>query len=290
MRLATRTVLITGAAQGIGKALALGFHHAGANLVLIDVAERELAELTAQIAVEGGQALGMNADVSDAAAIQELRRAAHRRFGGIDAVINNAAIGPERNSPTYFTDKPKFWTTADDLWLACLRVNVFGPQLVAKTFTEDMINRRLGRIINVTTSLDTMYRPGIGAYGPCKAAVEANSRIMAQDVEGTGVTVNVLVPGGPVNTRMVPAECGMSAADLIQPETMLAPLLWLCTHEADMVNGMRIIARKWRPNLPIDKRLEEAGAPIAWPQLGAQSAHPTVVSPRSNAHSGDDRS
>jgi NAD(P)-dependent dehydrogenase (short-subunit alcohol dehydrogenase family) len=99
---------------------------------------------------------------------------------------------------------------------------------------------------------------------------------MAQDLEGTGVTANVLVPGGPVATGMVPADCGLSTADLIQPEEMRAPLLWLCTDEANGINGLRLIARKWRNDRPIDACLREATAPVAWPQLGAQSVFPTT--------------
>ena len=99
---------------------------------------------------------------------------------------------------------------------------------------------------------------------------------MAQDLAGTGVTANILVPGGPVNTRMVPVESGLPQADLIQSEQMQAPLLWLCSDEANSFNGMRIVAQKWNGESPIADRLRDATAPAAWPQLGAQSAFPTA--------------
>ncbi len=272
-----RTVLITGAACGIGRSLAIGLCEAGANLVLVDVAKDALREVAAEIERLGGRVHSSVTDISDAAAVEALREEAEDRFGGVDVLVNNAAIGPERNSPRYLIDKPKFWTTADELWLAMLRVNVFGAQLMSRVFVHGMLERKWGRIINITTSLDTMYRPGIGAYGPCKAALEAASRIMAQDLEGTGATANVLVPGGPVNTRMVPTECGLSQAELIQPEQMRDPLLWLCTDEANGINGVRIIAQKWRSDQPIEARLRDATAPVAWPQLGTQSVFPTTV-------------
>ena len=272
-----RTVLITGAACGIGRSLAIGLCEAGANLVLVDVAKDALREVAAEIERLGGRVHSSVTDISDAAAVEAMREEAEDRFGGVDVLVNNAAIGPERNSPRYLIDKPKFWTTADELWLAMLRVNVFGAQLMSRVFVHGMLERKWGRIINITTSLDTMYRPGIGAYGPCKAALEAASRIMAQDLEGTGATANVLVPGGPVNTRMVPTECGLSQAELIQPEPMRDPLLWLCTDEANGINGVRIIAQKWRSDQPIEARLRDATAPVAWPQLGTQSVFPTTV-------------
>jgi NAD(P)-dependent dehydrogenase (short-subunit alcohol dehydrogenase family) len=273
--LAGRTVLVTGAAQGIGRALAVALAKAGANLVLVDIADAALAEVAHGLAGTGARVLSRAMDITNVASAEALRKKAEQHFGSVDVLVNNAAIGPEKNSPRYLMDKPKFWTVGDDLWVAMLRVNVFGAQLMSRVFVHGMLERHWGRIVNITTSLDTMFRPGIGAYGPCKAALEALSRIMAQDLEGSGVTANVLVPGGPVNTRMVPAENALPEADLIQPEQMCAPLLWLCTNEADRVNGIRIIARKWRSDQPAQTHLAEATAPIAWPQLGAQSVFPT---------------
>jgi NAD(P)-dependent dehydrogenase (short-subunit alcohol dehydrogenase family) len=174
-----RTVLVTGAACGIGRSLALGLCEAGARLVLVDVAMDALAAATSEIERLEGSVYASVMDISDASAAEALREEVQRRFGGVDILVNNAAIGPERNSPRYLIDKPKFWSTRDDLWLAMLRVNVFGAQLMSRVFVHGMLERKWGRIVNITTSLDTMYRPGIGAYGPCKAALEAASRISA---------------------------------------------------------------------------------------------------------------
>src|SRR5438132_7038777 len=87
--------------------------------------------------------------------------------------------------------------------------------------------RGWGRIVNVTTSLGTMLNAGSPTYGPSKAALEALSAIMAKDLDGTGVTVNVLVPGGVTNTPMISDEAGYDRDKLIQPEVMVPPLLWL---------------------------------------------------------------
>lgn len=269
-----KRVLVTGAAMGIGRSFAMGLAQAGAAVVLVDIAKEPLAEVAAAIEKDGGHVLAIEADISRPESVAALDESVRRNFLGIDVLVNNAAIGPEKNSPRYLVDKPKFWTTPDDLWLAMLRVNILGAQLMSRRFVVGMLDRGWGRIVNITTSLDTMYRQGIGAYGPCKAALEALTRVMSQDLEGTGVTANVLVPGGPVNTRMVPQESGLSPTDLIQPEQMLAPLLWLCSQDADKANGIRIVAQKWRQDLPIQSRLEAASAPVAWPQLGAQSKFP----------------
>jgi NAD(P)-dependent dehydrogenase (short-subunit alcohol dehydrogenase family) len=274
--LAGKTVLITGAAMGIGRSLAIGLHDAGANLVLVDISKDALEQTRLHFESRGGRVHACLMDISDTESAHALCSAVEARFGGVDVLVNNAAIGPEKNSPRFLVDKPKFWTTRDDLWLAMLRVNVFGAQLMSRVFVQGMLERGWGRIINITTSLDTMYRQGIGAYGPCKAALEASTRIMAQDLADTGTTANVLVPGGPVNTRMVPLENGLTQGDLIQPEQMQGPLLWLCTDEANGFNGMRIVAQKWNSERPVADRLRDATAPVAWPQLGAQSHFPTA--------------
>ncbi|MGE7471931.1 SDR family NAD(P)-dependent oxidoreductase [Bosea sp. NPDC003192] len=272
-----KSVLITGAGQGIGRSLALGLADAGASLIIVDIDAGTLTETAAQAKARGALVLAKTMDVTDARAANELRDEAQRLLGGVDAVVNNAAIGAESISPRYLTEPVKFWEVRDELWLSMLRVNVFGPQLISRIFVEGMIQKGWGRIVNITTSLDTMYRQGLGGYGPCKAALEAATRIMAQDLHGTGVTANVLVPGGPVNTRMVSPENGFSRDQLIQPEQMCSPLTWFCSNESDGINGTRVVAKKWNIELPLERRLAEAAAPVAWPQLGAQSAYPISI-------------
>jgi NAD(P)-dependent dehydrogenase (short-subunit alcohol dehydrogenase family) len=269
-----RVAIVTGASSGIGRATALAYARRGFDVAVVARRAELLAALVGELRPLAPRSFFLAGDLGERAFAERVVDETAARLGRVDVLVNNAAIGPEANSPRYLADKPKFWTTPDDLWLRMLRVNVFGAQLMTRTFVHGMLDRGWGRIVNITTSLDTMYRQGIGAYGPCKAALEASTRIMAQDLDRTGVTANVLVPGGPVNTRMVPRESGLDAAELIQPEQMLAPLLWLCSPSADAVTGIRIVAQKWREDLPIEARLQHASAPVAWPQLGAQSLFP----------------
>ena len=137
-----------------------------------------------------------------------------------------------------------------------------------------MMEQGFGRIIGVTTSMDTMWRKGGAPYGPSKAGHEALVAIMAQDLEGTGVTANVLTPGGATATNMVLPPEGASADALIQPEVMQAPVVWIASDDASDWNGRRIIAYYWDESLPLSERLEKCGAPAAWPQLGLQAVHP----------------
>jgi 3-oxoacyl-[acyl-carrier protein] reductase len=96
----------------------------------------------------------------------------------------------------------------------------------------------------------------------------------ARELEGTGVTANVLVPGGMSSTNIIPDDTDYDRASMIQPEVMQSPVVWLASDESDGVTGRRFIGYYWDESLPIEERLEKAGAPAAWPQLGAQSVRP----------------
>jgi NAD(P)-dependent dehydrogenase (short-subunit alcohol dehydrogenase family) len=112
-----------------------------------------------------------------------------------------------------------------------------------------------------------MIREGAPTYGPSKAALEAFSAIMAKDLAGTGVTVNVLVPGGVTNTGMVPLEAGYNRAEMIQPAVMAPPLNWLVSDAAGGVTGRRFLAAHWDPSLPPEEAAAKAGAPVAWTEI-----------------------
>jgi NAD(P)-dependent dehydrogenase (short-subunit alcohol dehydrogenase family) len=113
-----------------------------------------------------------------------------------------------------------------------------------------MMRQGWGRFVNVTTSLGTMLNAGSPTYGPSKAALEALSAIMAKDLGGTDVTVNVLVPGGITSAPMISDEAGFARATMIQPEVMAPPLVWLVSDAAGKVTGRRSLAVHWDPGLP----------------------------------------
>jgi NAD(P)-dependent dehydrogenase (short-subunit alcohol dehydrogenase family) len=104
-----------------------------------------------------------------------------------------------------------------------------------------MLAQRWGRIINVTTSLDTMWRPLMQPYGGSKAANEAILTALAQELDGSGVTANVLVPGGAADTRLVPRAMAPDRSQLIPPEVMVVPLIWLCSADSDGINGCALL-------------------------------------------------
>jgi NAD(P)-dependent dehydrogenase (short-subunit alcohol dehydrogenase family) len=201
-------------------------------------------------------------------------RATIERFGRLDILLNNAGVNMSLFRRPDAKPSGKFWEVTPEEFRRIIEVNVVGTFLMTRAALPVMLKQRFGRIINVTTSLDTMYRAGMQPYGGSKAANEAHLLAFAQELEGTGVTANVLVPGGAADTRMVSTRQQPDRSLLIAPEVMVAPLVWLASNESDGVNGQRFIAMRWDSALPGAEAAKKAGAPAAWQQLGRQSIVP----------------
>lgn len=271
-----RTVIMTGGAQGLGLAMALGLAGEGANISLVDVDGGTLARAVAQAGdtVGGERVISVVTDVSDEIQVRKAIAATIEAFGGVDVLVNDAGIGPPANGRSLFNNPEKFWENDLGRWRRTVEVNTMGSHMMAALAAPHMIERGWGRIINVTTSMNAMYMAGAGAYGPSKAALEANTAIMAKDLAGTGVTANVLVPGGPADTRMIPADADIDRGHLIAPDRMVPPVVWLASAASDGTTSMRFQAALWDAALAPAAAAERAGAPAAWPQLGAQAIMP----------------
>lgn len=270
------TILITGAGRGLGKVMATALAGAGANVALMERDKPELDTAVAELGESNDPArvIGVTGDVTKAADAAAAVAATEEAFGGLGMLINNAALGPQEHAPTNEKPRPPVWEVDLDLWFATLAVNGSGPFVMTRAAIGGMLERGWGRVVNVTTSLDTMMNAGVGAYGPAKACTEAFTSILAHELEGTGVTANVLVPGGRANTRMIPSDGKfVDRSLLIQPDVMVAPILWLASRATDTVNGRRFRAALFDPNLPPEEAAEASGAPVAWRDLGGQAIH-----------------
>jgi len=271
-----RVAIVTGAAGGIGKAMTRALLAAGIRVAGVD-RDREPLEALAASAREQGKAaelLTIAADLTDDSAVDAITKATRVKFGRIDILVNNAGIGPGAIRPDSWQRPLKFWEITPDQWRRFVAVHTTAPLALANTVVPEMMRREWGRIVNVTTSLGTMINPGFPTYGPSKAALEALSAIMAKDLDGTGVTVNVLVPGGITNTPMV-SESGLDRAKMIQPEVMAPPLLWLVSDAAGKVTGRRFLGVHWDPELPPEQAAEKAGAPVAWTSIATMPITPS---------------
>jgi NAD(P)-dependent dehydrogenase (short-subunit alcohol dehydrogenase family) len=271
-----RVAIVTGAAGGIGRALVGGLLGAGIRVAAVDRTEEGLAALAAEAAAAGRGAalLTITADLSRDDATADIVGRTRGKFGKVDILVNNAGIGQATLRAENWQRPIRFWEVNPDDWRRFVAVHTTAPLLLAQAVVPGMMEARWGRIVNVTTSLGTMIRSGSPTYGPSKAALEAFSAIMAKDLDGSGVTVNVLVPGGVTNTAMVPLESGFDRQQMIQPEVMASPLVWLVSEAATGVTGRRFLAVHWDPALPPAEAAEKAGAPVAWTGIATMPIEP----------------
>jgi 3-oxoacyl-[acyl-carrier protein] reductase len=277
-----KVAIVTGAGRGLGRAMTLGLLGAGARVAAVELDPSALDE-TRRAAEErqaGDRLLDIAADVTHDDNPPRIVRATIERCGRLDILLNNAGV----STAIIRGDDPprsKVWESTPDEFRRVLEVNVVAGFLMIRAALPAMLAQRSGRIINVTTSLDTMWRGLMQPYGASKAANEALLTALAQELDGTGVTANVLVPGGAADTRLVPHSVVSDRAALIAPDVMVPPLLWLCSCAADGITGQRFIAMRWDVKLPPTEAAAAAGAPAAWQQLGRQAIVPNSDAERS---------
>lgn len=168
-------------------------------------------------------------------------------------------------SETFTTEPVPFWDVPEEAWRHIIDVNTNGPFLWSRAVVHGMRGQGHGRIVNVSTSAGTMVRRGYAPYGPSKAALEAMTRSFAADLAGSGVTANLLLPGGATDTDLLPGGAGRRGADgkLLDPAVMAAPARWLCSPASGEYNGARFIASQWNPSLPLAERISATLSPHA---------------------------
>jgi NAD(P)-dependent dehydrogenase (short-subunit alcohol dehydrogenase family) len=261
-------VIVTGAARGMGRAMALGLAAAGARIAALDLSSSrdEMAEVLDTASKRGsqGRIVPIDCDVGQWRDCVEAVKTATGRFGALHGLVNNAGIGMQGFGPVQVGPRKKFYEHDADAWQQAINVNVNGPFRMAKAVTPALVAQGFGRIVNVVTSHFTMVMNGFSPYGPSKAALEAATVIWAKDLAGTGVTVNALLPGGPGNTRMIPLAEVSDRSTLVQPHVMAAPICWLMSRASDGVTGRRFIAKAWDNALPPAEAAAKAGALAGW--------------------------
>ncbi len=267
----SKAVIVTGAASGIGLAMTMGLVTAGNDVTAVDRNAATLAELAKQAAGLKGRVQTVLADLAHPDSFAHVTGAALITYGRIDALVNNAGIG--QASVRDGNRKPiRFWETTAEQWSRFIAVNAAAPINMARAVLPHMLAAKQGRIITVTTSLGTMVREGYLLYGSSKAAAESAMAVLAADLAGTGVTSNVLVPGGVTDTPLVGEATNRDK--MLKPAIMTPPLLWLLSDEARAVNGKRFIAADWDLNLPAAQAAEKAAAPIAWLAIARMPIEP----------------
>jgi NAD(P)-dependent dehydrogenase (short-subunit alcohol dehydrogenase family) len=266
--LSGKTAIVTGAGRGLGRSMALGLARAGANVVLTAARNRREIDLVAEEAAKNPAAGAVRQLLADVASEEDCRRVVAetvREFGGVHILVNNAGRGMRFVSEKFFDTPTKFWETDPAVWRMIIDTNVNGPFLMARAAVPHMMKQRWGRIVNISMNHETMRRAGFSPYGPSKAALESETIIWAQDLAGTGVTVNALLPGGATDTGMVPQDIPPHLRQkLLHPDIMIPPLLWLVSEAASGVTGARFVANLWDAALPPEQAAENSRTRAGW--------------------------
>lgn len=288
-----RVVIVTGGARGLGRVMALALVRAGARVLITARSADEIEQTVGDArSIGAGACEGLVADVSRRDECEEAAAAAERLFGPVGVLINNAGVGPGSLVPRHASGtsdrfmeadpekRLRFWETDPDACARLIAINLIGVYQMSQAIAAGMVDRGFGRIVNISTSLPVLRMPGFSPYGPAKAAVEASTLVWAQELAGSGVTANVVLPGGPTDTAFIPGgavgsrapafaagkqRAGLEGTNvnrfLLPAGIMAPPVLWLASDASSAVSGRRIVARDWNPDLPPAEAVERALQP-----------------------------
>jgi NAD(P)-dependent dehydrogenase (short-subunit alcohol dehydrogenase family) len=229
-----KTALVTGASKGIGKAIALAFGEAGANVVATARTASEIDDVTNSIEASGSKALGVIADLGVESDITNLANAATQEFGGVDILVNNAAIIHGRIPVTEFDP---------DLWRDVLNVNLTGAFLITQKLLPGMIERGHGKIVNISSIGGRKGGAGRSAYRVTKSGLISFTESLAAEVFEHGINVNAICPGG-TDTEGFRAAFSTTGRDenpkLMDPAEIAEVALFLASDASSAVTGTAI--------------------------------------------------
>jgi NAD(P)-dependent dehydrogenase (short-subunit alcohol dehydrogenase family) len=233
--LESKVAMVTGASQGLGRALALAYAKEGAQVVINSRSEESIRPVAEEVESTGAEVLALAADVSKSVDVEKMVDAAVERFGRVDVLVNNAGVlGPRVAIAEY----------PEGEWRRVIDANLTGPFLVSKAVTEHMPEG--GSIVNVVSGVSVEGRARWGAYSVSKFGVEGLTQILAAELEERGIRANAVDPGG-MRTEMraaaYPEEDPMTR---ITPEENTDVFVYLASDESKGVTGKRFKAQEFQ--------------------------------------------
>ena len=245
MRLEDKVAIITGGGQGIGRAYAVRFAQEGAKVAVADIIEEKAQKVAEEIKSDGGQALAFFTDVSDETSTVQMARKTKEQFGGIDILVNNAAI--------YYGLRRTSWDTwTADEWNNQLRINVLGMWLCIKAVVPYMVEQRKGKVVNISSAVVWSGQANMLPYNCSKGAVNAMTAALAKELGIHNINVNAIAPGWALSEAGREAykdkleavrEQVLNARSIkrdMMPDDLVGTAVFLASDDSDFITGQAV--------------------------------------------------
>jgi NAD(P)-dependent dehydrogenase (short-subunit alcohol dehydrogenase family) len=238
MKLADRVAIVTGAARGIGREIALTLVREGAKVTVCDIDIEPLNDVADEIKAAGGQALASRVDVTKSAEINQMVETTLQSFGGIDILVNNAG-GSARDKASVFHEAQQ------EVWDSVISRNLNGTLVCTRAVINHMIERKSGKIVNLASVNGISGQAGFADYSAAKAGIIGFTKALAKEVNSYGINVNAVAPGV-IETRVVEQIPKETMARILkelklnrlgQPEDVANAVLYLASDEASYITG-----------------------------------------------------
>jgi 3-oxoacyl-[acyl-carrier protein] reductase len=234
-----KVAIVTGGGRGIGKEIALNLARAGADVVVTDIADT-VFETAKEIEALNVASLAIKCDVSNLEQVQNTQKQATEKFKKIDILINNAGVYPQ---------KP-FLEMTDEDWTKVMRINLFGIFYFTKTFVPGMVERKYGKIVNLSSiSGPVVAFPNLVHYSSTKAAIAGFTKALALEMASYGINVNAVAPGA-IDVGGIQADEAMLAqvvraiplGRIGKPADIANLVAFLVSDEANFITGQTIVS------------------------------------------------
>jgi len=234
MKLRDKVALVTGGSRGIGRAIAAAYAREGAQVVMTARERGSLEAAAGEIRKAGGRVVPLQADVADRHQVKNLSEEVHRRFGRLHVLVNNASLlGPRVPIQEY----------PEEAWEAVIAVNLTGPFFVIKSCLPLMAAAGEGSIINVSSGVGRIGKPGWGAYAASKFGLEGLTQVLSAELEPLHIRVNAVNPGGTRTAMRAAAYPEEDPMTLPIPEQITPVFLYLASDESRHMTGQSLEAR-----------------------------------------------